>query len=73
MCLAIAGLLGYYNFQTNGLIGATTNVVFLFIGSLMVLSWRPKKTSDESSENPSSNGTATVASCAESPALTDKA
>lgn len=70
--LAVASLLGYYNFQINSWIGLITNVVFLIIGSLMVLSWKPKKTSDESSAKPSSSGTATAASCAETKVLTDK-
>ena len=53
--LAILGLVGYYNFESTGIIGAATNALFFAIGIVLVTTWRKKENSvsAQSSEEPS--------------------
>ena len=72
--LAVAGLVGYYNFEKNGWLGAITNFAFLVLGVLLVATWQraTKSRSGQSSDLPSLNVTATSVAVAGGPERTDK-
>lgn len=38
--LGIAGLVGWYNYEVNALVGVITNACFLALGILLVSTWR---------------------------------
>lgn len=60
--LAICGLVGYYNYQTSGWVGAVTNALFLVIGIMLADVWlNPRSKSEQISAGPSSSGIGTVA------------
>jgi hypothetical protein len=79
--LAVAGVLGYYNFTYNqqgpfnGHLALITNVCFLLLGASMVLLWRraERNPSEHFLEVLSSSATGTPADAAENPAKTGKA
>ncbi len=53
-------LIGYYNFEVNGIIGLITNLTFLALGILAVTTWKPeRKPSEQPSEPRLLNGTLT--------------
>lgn len=72
--LAVAGLVGYYNFEKNGWLGAITNLAFLILGVLLVGTWqRPTRNrSGQTSDQPSLNVTATSVAVAAGPERTDR-
>ena len=38
--LGMAGLIGWYNYEINALVGVITNACFLALGTLLVSTWR---------------------------------
>lgn len=72
--LAVAGLVGYYNFEKNGWLGAITNAAFLILGILLVATWQraTKKQCGSHSELPSLNVTATSVAVAGGPERTGR-
>lgn len=40
LIISIAGLIGWYNYETNGLIGVIANACFLALGILLVSTWK---------------------------------
>lgn len=74
LCVAIAGLVGYYNFGVNGVLGLITNSVFFALGMLLILSWKsPKKSKCEHNlEKMSLNETNITADVAASEEMIDK-
>ena len=38
--LGMAGLIGWYNYEVNALVGVITNACFLALGVLLVSTWR---------------------------------
>lgn len=67
--LAVAGLVGYYNFEKNGWLGAITNLAFLVLGLLLVATWQRATRSKcgQNSDQPCLSVTATSAVAAPSP------
>lgn len=72
--IGIAVLIGYYNFEVNGIIGLVTNLVFGAIGILVTHTWlsQTKNVSAVSLEKPSSYEPATAVSAVEPLVSTDK-
>lgn len=62
--LALAGLIGYYNFEAHGWIVLITNVLMFVAGILLVTTWARKK-SESNSETQSSNEPITDVNVAE--------
>ena len=72
--IGIAMLIGWYNFEVNGIVGLVTNLVFCAIGILVTHTWLnpTKSVSVASSEPPSLIDPATAVNIAESLAKTAK-
>lgn len=59
-------LIGYYNFEVNGVIGLITNLIFLALGVLAVMTWKKAKSPSEPPSAPQLlNETATDADVVE--------
>lgn len=72
--LAVAGVLGYYNYSQHGGMGLATNACFFVMGLSLVLTWQKqeRKQSEQPSEKPFSPVTVIDANAANSAALTGK-
>ena len=44
--IGIAGLVGWYNYQVNALVGVITNATFLALGILLVSTWKRVETKE---------------------------
>jgi len=65
--VAIGGLIGYYDFQTSGYMGAITNAVYFMLGILLVTTWKKaeRKNSEANSDAQSLSVQATDANVVE--------
>lgn len=72
--LAMGSLVGYYSFDSGGIINLLTNVFFFALGLLMVTSWqsKPKKPFEQLSETASLNDQNIDANAAEDITLKEK-
>lgn len=70
--LSMCGLVGYYSFESGGLVSVATNLFFFSLGILMVSSWqkKPKKQLEQLSEKASLNDPNTNVNVVESQDMT---